>query len=69
MSDTVLINNAVRPKRGRSAGLARGAGESRRLRLKRLGHAVADYVTEVMAEMERARNIHPVISAYRPTRP
>jgi hypothetical protein len=69
MSDTVLINDTARLKRGRFLGRARGAGESRRLRLKRLGHAVVDYVAEVMAEMERARNIHPVISAYRRSRP
>lgn len=67
MSDTVLTNNAIRSRRGRSSGHARGFDRSRRLRLKRLGHAVVDYVTEVMTEMERARNVHPVISAYRPS--
>jgi hypothetical protein len=70
MSDIVLQSDAFRPnfrlKRGRPSRHASGPGGPRRLRLKRLGNAVVDYVKEVMAEMDRARHIRPVISAYRP---
>lgn len=64
MSDTVLKAHAF-PRGRRWSG---GPPWFRRLRLKRLGDGVVDYVMEVFAEMERGRHLHPVISAYKPPR-
>jgi hypothetical protein len=65
MSDLILSAQAYRPKSAAPRSQAGAPGEPRRRRMKVLGDVV-DYVTEVMAEMERGRQQHPVISAYRP---
>jgi hypothetical protein len=64
MSDTILQSDAFRPQPSRTPDQAAATGGPRRRRIKLLGDLV-DYVAEVMAEMERGRQVHPVISAYR----
>ncbi|WP_427183467.1 hypothetical protein ACL598_16110 [Bordetella bronchialis] len=64
MSDTILKGRAFQTRRGWSGG----PPWFRRLRLKGLGDQVAAFIAEVYAEMERARGIRPVISAYKPPR-
>jgi hypothetical protein len=65
MSDLILSGEAYRPRSTAPGSHTGATGQPRRQRIKVLGDVV-DYVTEVMAEMERGRQQHPVISAYRP---